>query len=104
MQLADVALGQVVTVEHVGGERAFRRRLMELGLVPGTPVKLVGVAPLGDPLELLVRGCSLSIRRAEARRVAVSTARAAHADGQALEAAAGSTASLAPPSWSEGSP
>lgn len=71
MNLADIAVGQTVTVEHVGGERAFRRRLMELGLVPGTRVRLVGVAPLGDPLELLVRGASLSIRKKEAHAVRV---------------------------------
>ena len=58
-------------MERVGGERAFRRRLMELGLVPGTKVEMVGVAPLGDPIELLVRGCSLSIRRGEALWVSV---------------------------------
>jgi ferrous iron transport protein A len=72
MKLAEAPIGQLVTVEHVGGERAFRRRLMELGLVPGTRLELVGVAPLGDPFELLVRGCSLSIRRAEAMSVTVA--------------------------------
>ncbi len=71
MQLAEVPIGSHVTVETVGGERSFRRRLMELGLVPGTAVVVVGVAPLGDPLELLVRGASLSIRRAEASEVRV---------------------------------
>lgn len=69
--LAALGLGDVATIEHVGGERAFRRRIMELGLVPGTRVELVGVAPLGDPLELLVRGSSLSIRRADAAEVRV---------------------------------
>jgi ferrous iron transport protein A len=71
MTLAQVPLGQPVTIQHVGGTRAFRRRLMEFGLVPGTHVELVGIAPLGDPLELLVRGCSLSIRRGEALCVSV---------------------------------
>lgn len=71
MQLAELRPGQVATIDHVGGERAFRRRLMELGLIPGTRVELVGVAPLGDPLEFLVRGASLSIRRAEAEAVRV---------------------------------
>lgn len=71
MNLAQTPLGQIVTVEHVGGDRAFRRRLMELGLVPGTRVELIGVAPLGDPFELLVRGCSLSIRKNEAQNVVV---------------------------------
>lgn len=56
-------------VSAIGGERAFRRRLMELGLVPGTAVVLRQVAPLGDPLELEVRGCRLSIRRREAAAV-----------------------------------
>ena len=69
--LADVPLGQPVVVKEVGGERAFRRRLLELGLVPGTAVTVRKVAPLGDPLELLARGCALSIRRAEAQQVAV---------------------------------
>lgn len=72
MRIADASLGQLMTVRTVGGERAFRRRIMELGLVPGTPVQLVGVAPLGDPLELRVRGCRLSIRRSEAAAVHVS--------------------------------
>jgi ferrous iron transport protein A len=76
MTLAHAARGQQVTITRIGGERAFRRRLMELGLVPGTRVELVGVAPLGDPLELLVRGCSLSIRRGEALFVAVAGAAA----------------------------
>ena len=71
MNLAQTQIGQIVTVTHVAGEGSFRRRLMELGLVPGTQVEVVGVAPLGDPLELLVRGSSLSIRRAEAEGVSV---------------------------------
>jgi ferrous iron transport protein A len=72
MNLAQTRIGQVVTIEHVAGEGSFRRRLMELGLVPGTRVEVVGVAPLGDPLELLVRGGSISIRRAEAEGVSVN--------------------------------
>jgi Fe2+ transport system protein FeoA len=71
MNLAQTQIGQIVTVTHLAGEGSFRRRLMELGLVPGTRVELIGVAPLGDPLELLVRGSSLSIRRAEAEDVSV---------------------------------
>jgi ferrous iron transport protein A len=69
--LADAALETPVVVKHVGGERHFRRRLMELGLVPGSEVRVKKVAPLGDPMELSVRGCTLSIRKAEARAVAV---------------------------------
>ena len=71
MTLGDVPLGATVVVTSVGGEGAFRRRLMELGVLPGTRVELVRVAPLGDPMELRVRGCALSMRRDEARAILV---------------------------------
>jgi ferrous iron transport protein A len=71
MKLTELPLGAVASVRGIGGEGAFRRRLMELGIVPGTRVEVRGIAPLGDPLELLVRGSSLSIRRAEALSVVV---------------------------------
>ncbi|HYP76565.1 MAG TPA: FeoA family protein [Polyangiaceae bacterium] len=80
MNLAQTRIGQIVTVEHVAGDGSFRRRLMELGLVPGTRIEVVGVAPLGDPLELLVRGSSLSIRHAEAQGVSVSLGDVASAE------------------------
>jgi len=70
--LSELQVADVADIEHVGGERSFRRRLMELGLVPGTRVELKAIAPLGDPLELLVRGASLSIRRADAALVRVT--------------------------------
>ena len=63
--------GDLLEIKSIGGERAFRRRLMELGLLPGTKVAFVGVAPLGDPVELCVRGSSVSIRREEARQIRV---------------------------------
>jgi len=72
MNLGEVHVGQAVTIQNVGGSRGFRRRLMELGLIPGTSVQVVAVAPLGDPLKLRVRGCTLSIRRAEACSIDVS--------------------------------
>ena len=71
MTLAEAPLKRAVVLRHVGGERGFRRRLMEMGLVPGTSVTVMNVAPLGDPLELHVRGSRLSIRRAEAAQVEV---------------------------------
>lgn len=77
MTLAEVPLHTSVQLTHVGGERAFRRRLMELGLVPGTRLAVVNVAPLGDPLELSVRGCKLSIRRSEAAQITVASGVAA---------------------------
>jgi len=87
MNLSEPQIGQIVTVTHLAGEGSFRRRLMELGLVPGTRVEVVGVAPLGDPLELLVRGSSLSIRRAEAEGVSVSLGEAPSAAERAAGAA-----------------
>ena len=71
MKFSELGPGAVARVIRVGGEGTFRRRLMELGILPGTQLRLVGFAPLGDPLELLVRGASLSIRRAEADQVEV---------------------------------
>ncbi|RME26466.1 MAG: hypothetical protein D6798_06650 [Deltaproteobacteria bacterium] len=65
------ALHQPVVVVRLAGARSFRRRLMELGLVPGTEVRVRNVAPLGDPLELEVRGCRVSIRRAEAADITI---------------------------------
>jgi ferrous iron transport protein A len=69
--LADLALGHAGTVRGVDGARAFRRRLLEMGLVPGTSVRVVTIAPLGDPLQIEVRGGQWSIRRAEAAQIAV---------------------------------
>jgi len=71
MLLSETKPGQIVQVSGIAGESSFRRRLLELGLVPGTRVELLRVAPLGDPVELLVRGASLSIRKAEACVIAV---------------------------------
>lgn len=71
MVLADVPRGRPVTIEAVDGARSFRRRLMEMGLVPGTEVVLRNVAPLGDPLEIEVRHGRLSIRRLEAAQIRV---------------------------------
>jgi Fe2+ transport system protein FeoA len=78
MNLAELPLGAVATVTRVGGLGSFRRRLMELGLLPGTRVEVVSVAPLGDPLELLLRGASLSIRRTDALTVEVSPVLVGH--------------------------
>lgn len=77
MQLSQIQPGQVVEVVAIAGQSSFRRRLMELGLVPGTRVELLRVAPLGDPVELLVRGASLSIRKAEAGVIEVTALGAA---------------------------
>lgn len=71
MTLAELTLGQDAYVIRVDGERNLRRRLMELGLLPNTSVRLLHVAPLGDPLSLRVRNTTLSIRKAEAQQIEV---------------------------------
>ncbi len=63
--------GQRARIVTVGGERAYRRRLMELGFLPGVEVIVRGAAPLGDPLDIEVRGCRFSLRRAEAEAIDV---------------------------------
>jgi len=69
--LAALPLGREAVVRSVRTSRPLARRLMELGLVPGTRVSVTRVAPLGDPLELRLRNYALSIRRAEALSIEV---------------------------------
>lgn len=63
--------GSRAVVHDIKAEDSFTRSLLELGLVPGTEVEVVRLAPLGDPIELVVRGSHFSIRRQEARRILV---------------------------------
>ena len=69
--LAKLAVGSRATVAQVEGADELACRLMEMGLTPGVELRVVGVAPLGDPLELEVRGYRLSVRRSEAERVEI---------------------------------
>ncbi len=69
--LRETACGQTVTVRRIDGEGAVRRRIMDMGLTKGTQVFVRKVAPLGDPIELTVRGYELSIRKADADRIVV---------------------------------
>jgi len=70
-RLGELRVGSRATVRKVGGARHIARRLMEMGLLPGTPVAVARRAPLGDPIELRIRGYSLSIRRCDALSVEV---------------------------------
>jgi ferrous iron transport protein A len=72
--LAELEVGAEAVVESVRCARPVARRLMEMGLLPGTHVEVVRVAPLGDPIELSLRGYSLSIRRSEAADIGVEPA------------------------------
>ena len=69
--LRQVAIGDTVTVVKIHGEGAVRRRIMDMGITKGVSVTVRKVAPLGDPLQLNVRGYELSIRKADADMVEV---------------------------------
>ncbi|MBT3211686.1 MAG: ferrous iron transport protein A [Planctomycetaceae bacterium] len=71
--LATVNIGTTTQVVDVSGDDNTSLRLLEMGLTPGVEVTIVGTAPLGDPVELELRGYRLSIRRNEAARVVVAT-------------------------------
>jgi Fe2+ transport system protein FeoA len=71
IRLDELDPGQRCVVRAVDGDPPIVRRLMEFGLVPGTPVLFVRRAPLGDPCEILIRGTHISIRRSEAEQVHV---------------------------------
>lgn len=71
ISLSRLPLRRPARITAVGGDRAFRRRLLELGFLPGVDVQLIGVAPMGDPLEIEVRGCRFSLRRAEADAITI---------------------------------
>ena len=71
MTLDELPLGQKAKVVKLSGESAVRRRLMEMGLTPGAGVETVRRAPLGDPLDVRVRGYHLSLRKVEASAVEV---------------------------------
>ena len=69
--LKEVPCGQRVVVQKLQGEGALKRRIMDMGLTKGTTVYVRKVAPLGDPIEIQVRGYELSIRKNEAESVVV---------------------------------
>jgi ferrous iron transport protein A len=70
--LASLAVGESGDVAGIDGEGALVIRLSEMGFVAGTPVRLIKMAPLGDPLQFSVRGYHISLRRAEAARVRIA--------------------------------
>lgn len=69
--LKDIPVGATVTVRKLNGEGAIRRRIMDMGLTKGTSVFVRKVAPLGDPMEIKVRGYELTLRKADAGMIEV---------------------------------
>ncbi|MGN0619975.1 MAG: ferrous iron transport protein A [Ruminiclostridium sp.] len=69
MTLKEVKIGSTVTVKKLNGEGAVKRRIMDMGITKGTQVTVRKVAPLGDPIEVTVRGYELSLRKADAEMI-----------------------------------
>ena len=74
MTMADLKIGQSGVISTVGGEGALRLRLLDMGLIPGTCVKLEKVAPMGDPVQIQVRGYELTLRLEDAEKIGLQEA------------------------------
>lgn len=69
MTIDDLKIGQSGIIGAVGGEGDLRLRFLDMGLIPGTKVVLQKVAPMGDPIQIRIRGYELTIRREDARKI-----------------------------------
>ena len=76
--LKDVRVGETVTVVRIAGRGPLRRRIMDMGIIRGTEIFVRKVAPLGDPIEVFVRGYELSLRRADVEIIEVEQAGGAY--------------------------
>ncbi|MCI7095710.1 MAG: ferrous iron transport protein A [Clostridiales bacterium] len=75
MTIDDLKIGQSGVIDRVGGEGALRLRFLDMGLIPGTNVTLEKVAPMGDPIQIQVRGYELTIRREDAQKITLKEVR-----------------------------
>ena len=71
MTLGDAAVGSTVIVAKIDGDGAYKRRIMDMGITKGVEIMVRKVAPLGDPIEINVRGYELSLRKADAEMIEV---------------------------------
>lgn len=71
MTLKDLKPGQEGTVISIGEKGPMRRRIMDMGVTPGTVIRVIKVAPLGDPIEVNIRGYELSLRKAESEYIQI---------------------------------
>ena len=69
--LREAKIGETVTVKRIHGEGALKRRIMDMGITKGVEIYVRKVAPLGDPVEVTVRGYELSLRKADAEMICV---------------------------------
>lgn len=73
MTLDELKIGSTAVIKTVGGEGPLRLRLLDMGLIPHTKVTLQKVAPMGDPIEILIRGYELTLRIDDAKNIEVIT-------------------------------
>lgn len=73
MTLEELPIGQTATIKSVGGEGALRCRFLDMGLIPRTKVEVRKVAPMGDPIEIRLRGYELTIRKEDANKIEIIT-------------------------------
>ena len=85
MTLDQLAIGSEATVARVGGEGAARNHILSMGVIPGEPVKVIKRAPMGDPIEIRVRGYALTLRAADAAKIDVSPFKVEPFPGEAGE-------------------
>lgn len=71
MTLDELTIGSSATITDVGGEGALRRRLLDMGLTPRTRVLVRKMAPLGDPIEICLRGYELTLRKEDAKNIEI---------------------------------
>ncbi len=74
MTLAQCAVGQTARIAAVHGTGALRCRLLDMGLIPGTAVAVIKVAPMGDPIEIRLRGYELTLRKEDAAQIDIEEA------------------------------
>ena len=72
MNLSEAKVGSTVTVTKIDGDSAYKRRIMDMGITKGTALYIRKVAPLGDPVEITVRGYELSLRKSDAESIEVA--------------------------------
>ena len=71
MNLSEAKVGTTVTVAKIEGDGAYKRRIMDMGITKGTELYIMKVAPLGDPVEITVRGYELTVRKNDAKCILI---------------------------------
>ena len=71
MTLKELQIGKSAVVDTVGGAGALRQHFLDMGLIPGAEVTLVKLAPMGDPMELFLRGYTLTLRKEDAHNITI---------------------------------